>query len=70
MRPAVKDNEFKYWKCVLCYVDDLLTISHDPTRTIKSIQTKFKLKDDKMEEPKIYVGINICRTNNEYRNSY
>ena len=28
MRPAMKDNGFKYWEYILCYVDDVLTISH------------------------------------------
>jgi hypothetical protein len=41
MRPAVKDNGFKYWEYVLCYVDDLLAISHNPSCTMKSIKAKF-----------------------------
>ena len=56
MRPAMKDNDFKYWEYILCYVDDVLTISHKPESTMKGIQAKFKLKNDKMEVPTIYFG--------------
>ncbi|KAI2508430.1 Reverse transcriptase (RNA-dependent DNA polymerase) [Fragilaria crotonensis] len=30
MRPKVKPNGDKYWEYVLCYVDDILCISHEP----------------------------------------
>ena len=30
MRAQVKPDGFKYWEYVLCYVDDLLCISHNP----------------------------------------
>ena len=30
MRPAIKPDGFNYWEYVLCYVDNILTISHDP----------------------------------------
>ena len=47
MRPAIKDSGFKYWEYILCYVDDVLSISHKPERALKGIASKFKLKDDK-----------------------
>ena len=64
MRPAVKDDGFKYWEYVLCYVDDLLAISHDPTRTMKSIETKFKFKGNKVEKPDIYLGAALSQMDN------
>ena len=64
MRAAIKPNGFKYWEYVLCYVDDLLAISHDPSRTMKSIQTKFKLKDDKTEKPEVYLGADMSKMDN------
>lgn len=64
MRPAMKDDGFKYWEYVLCYVDDVLSISHQPEKTLKGIQSKFKLKDDKMEEPEIYLGAELSRMDN------
>lgn len=64
MRPAMKPNGFKYWEYILCYVDDILCISHDPHKTMKLIQSKFKLKDDKMEPPDNYLGATISRMDN------
>ena len=66
MRPAIKPNGFKYWEYILCYVDDILAISHDPTRVMKSIQQKFKLKNDAMVEPEIYLGAELSKMHNEY----
>jgi len=43
MRPAIREDGFKYWEYVLCYVNDLLGISDDPIRIMKSIQSKFTL---------------------------
>ena len=64
MRPAMKPNGFKYWEYILCYVDDILCISHDPNKTMKLIQAKFKIKDDKMEAPDNYLGATITRMDN------
>ena len=49
MSPAVKPDGYQYWEYVLCYVDDILCISHNPEETMKGIQAEFKLKDDKVE---------------------
>ena len=48
LRPAVKPDGFEYYKMILCYVDDVLSILHDAMQTMKGIQNKFKLKDDKI----------------------
>lgn len=65
LRPAVKPDGFEYYELVLCYVDDVLAISHDPEATMKGIQNKFKLKDDKVEEPKDYLGAELEKMTNE-----
>ena len=44
---------------VLYYIDDVLCISDDPMKTIKVIQHMFKLKDDKIDEPKYYLGATL-----------
>ena len=64
MRPGMKPNGSKYWEYVLCYVDDILSISHDPKRTMKLIQAKFKLKNDKMEPPEAYLGATLSKIDN------
>ena len=51
MRPAIKKNGFKYYDIVLCYVDDVIEISHDPMKTIDVVRRCFTLKNDKAEYP-------------------
>ena len=64
MRPAIKDSGLKYWEYILCYVDDVLCIHKDPTIALKQIATKFKLKEDKMDEPDIYLGASLSKMDN------
>ena len=59
LRPAVKANGFEYYEIVLCYVDDILSISVDPEATLKGLQSTFKLKDDKIEKPDMYLGAQL-----------
>ena len=57
MRPAVKPCGFKYWEYILCYVDDIMVISHKALQTMESIRSKkFKFKNDKIETPTQYLG--------------
>ena len=52
MRLAVKSCGFKYWEYILCYVDDIMVISHKALQTMESIRSKkFKFKNDKIETP-------------------
>ena len=60
-RPAVKPNDFEYYEYILCYVDDILCISHDPGLALGQIQAVFKFKGDKMEHPKIYLGDQVIK---------
>jgi Reverse transcriptase (RNA-dependent DNA polymerase) len=59
LRPAVKPDGFEYYEIVLCYVDDILSISVDPASTLRGLQTTFKLKDDKIEKPDMYLGAQL-----------
>ena len=70
MRPAVKSDGTTYWKYVLCYVDDVLTISANPEATMKGIQAKFRLKDDLIEEPKVYLGASLSKITNQDIDSF
>ena len=56
LRPAVKSNGQTYYEYILCYVDDILSVSLNATSILKSIQVNFKLKDDKIEPPSDYLG--------------
>ena len=59
MRPAVKENGFEYYEYVLCYVDDILSISHRPETTMDAIRKEFKLKNDEAAEPEDYLGATL-----------
>jgi hypothetical protein len=61
LRPAVKANGFEYYELVLTYVDDILSISADPQKTMLAIQADFKLKDDKIAEPEMYLGATLAK---------
>ena len=56
LRKAVKADRFQYYEMVLCYVDDVLCILDDPMRTMKGIQSTFKLQDYKINEQEDYLG--------------
>ena len=60
-QPAVKPDGFEYYEYILCYVDDLLAISHDTQSVLKSVQDRFKFKDDKIDKPDIYLGAQLDR---------
>ena len=60
-RLAVKPDGFEYYEYILCYVDDLLAISHNAERVLKSVQDMFKFKDDKIDKPDIYLEAQLDR---------
>ena len=59
LRKSVKADGFQYYDMVLCYVDDVLCISYEPIKTMKGIQRTFKLRDDKINEHKDYLGATL-----------
>jgi hypothetical protein len=61
IRPGIKSDGFEYYEMILVYVDDVLCVSHDPEATMKGIQGTFKLKDDKIEKPTMYLGAQISQ---------
>ena len=54
--PAVKTNSFEYYEYILCYVDNILCISHNLGIALGRMQAVFKPKGDKIEQPEIYLG--------------
>ena len=58
-RPAVKEDGFEYYEYVLCYVDDILAISHKAKDALKAVQAIFKLKDNRIEPPDMYLGATL-----------
>lgn len=46
---------------VLCYVDDVISIGHKPGIVMDGVQEMFKLKDDKIGPPDMYLGAQLQR---------
>ena len=61
LRPAVKPSGMQYYEYVMTYVDDVIAIGHDPMKTMKGINSYFKFKNDKIEEPDIYLGAGLSK---------
>jgi hypothetical protein len=59
LRKAVKPDGTEYYEMTLVYVDDILCISHNTDATMKGIQDQFKLKDNKIEPPDVYLGARL-----------
>lgn len=59
MWPATKESSVEYYEYILCYVDDILCISHDPSRPMNNIRASLKFKNDKVEEPEFYLGASL-----------
>ena len=70
MQPAVKPNGFEYYEYVLCYVDEILSISHWPDATMNGIRARFTLKDDKVEEPTNYLEAQLSKMKDEFGNEF
>ena len=45
-------------------MDVVFYISDKPVHTMKGMQSKFKLKDDKMEKPDVYLGAELSTMDN------
>ena len=61
LRPAVKSDGFEYYELILCHVDDIQSISADPSDALKGLQSTFKLKHIKIQIPEIYLGAELGR---------
>ncbi len=64
MRKATKADGFQYWEYILCYVDDLLSISENPKRVLDEIEQSretFTLKPGSVKEPDVYLGAQISK---------
>ena len=60
IRPAMNADGFRYNEIVLVYVDDTLCASHNLRAAVSGLQATFKLKDDKVEKPDMYLGAELC----------
>ena len=62
MRPAIKSNRQEYWECVQLYCDNTLIISENGENILHNeIGKYFKLKEESIEPPTIYLGIKLIQ---------
>ena len=59
IRPAVKLDGSEYYEYIMCYVDDILSVSLDAKSILQSLQGQFKLKGNKIEPPDMYLGAQL-----------
>ena len=61
MKPAVKPNGEKRCARVLCYVDDLLVVSHKPQDVMDFLSKKHTLKEGSVKEPTECLGSQVIK---------
>ena len=54
-----KPDGFQYWEYCLCYVDDVLVISHAPQKFMDGLSKRYTLKRGSVKEPDLYLGAQI-----------
>ena len=59
MKRAVKPDGFKYWEYLLVFVDDLLLVSHDVSKTMEALKKIYRIKEDSVGPPTRYLGATI-----------
>ena len=53
------EDNFKYYSCVLLYVDNCLCICHNAEQELLKIDKFFKMKDGLIGDPDIYLGAKL-----------
>lgn len=59
LRAAIKPNGDEYYEYMLCYVDDILCVSMDPTKTLKELNEFFTFKNNQISHPTMYLGATL-----------
>ena len=56
MKEQTHRNGEAYWSYILCYVDDLLVMHHNPKKVMDKINGYLPLKPDSVGPPEFYLG--------------
>jgi hypothetical protein len=59
IRAAVKSDGEEYYEYMLCYVDDLLAMSHKASEVMDEVKSLFKFKNDSVAPPETYLGAKL-----------
>jgi hypothetical protein len=66
LRPMAELNgDSTYREYALCYVNDILIISHKPQEPMDYLSSKYKLKEGSVKKPDSYLGADIKKWNIE-----
>jgi len=60
-RGARRDDGEDLYEHLLVCTDDLLCVSLDPRRHLEQIDTIFKLKEDSIQQPTLYLGATVTK---------
>jgi hypothetical protein len=63
MKKNTKPDGFKYWEYILCYVDDVLVISHEPQKVMDYLNSRYTMKEGSVKPPDEYLGAQIRKYN-------
>jgi hypothetical protein len=55
-------DNFRYYAYILCYVDDILCMHHDPMTILDPINGYMPLKPSSVGDPDIYLGAKLKQT--------
>ncbi len=61
MRKGRKPNSFFYWEYILCYVNDILVLSHQPNVIMDAISQRVTLKPGSVKPPENYLGADVLK---------
>lgn len=61
MCKAVKEDGTPYWEYILLYTNNVLVVSHKPKDVLAEIGKNFKLKEESIGPPKIYLGGRVSK---------
>ena len=56
------DDNVRYYAYILCYVDDILVMHHDPMCVMNEINGYLPLKPSSVGDPDIYLGAKLKQT--------
>jgi hypothetical protein len=56
------EGNFHYYPCIICYVDDILCIHHDPMTVMNEINGYLPLKPSSVGNLDIYLGAKLKQT--------
>ena len=60
MKPEILPADgFKYYACVLMYVDDILVVHHQAENALKEIDHFFKMKPGSIAKPEFYLSAKV-----------